>query len=169
MDAEGNVYARSFRPRAEDMASVVAVEDTVEAGDVLVIDTDRPGVMRLAGQMSDTGVFGVVAADPGVALGTEPPALSPAEDRDHVVMQQGGLDPDSATALVEVPVAVSGVALCKVDAGYGSIRPGELLTTSSTPGHAMRATEPMPGTILGKALEPLETGTGLIRVLVMLR
>jgi hypothetical protein len=72
-------------------------------------------------------------------------------------------------APVEVPVAVTGVALCKVDAGYGSIRPGDLLTTSPTPGHAMRTDAPVPGAILGKALEPLDVGTGTVRILVMLR
>ncbi len=61
------------------------------------------------------------------------------------------------------------VAACKVDAGYGSVRPGDLLTTSPTPGHAMLALDPRPGTILGKALESLDAGTGLIKVLVMLR
>ena len=70
---------------------------------------------------------------------------------------------------IKQPVALSGMALCKVDAGYGSIMPGDLLTTSPTAGHAMRADDPPPGTILGKALEPLDTGTGLIKVLVMLR
>ena len=44
-----------------------------------------------------------------------------------------------------------------------------MLTTSPTPGYAMLAYEPQPGAILGKALEPLDTGTGLIKVLVMLR
>ena len=58
---------------------------------------------------------------------------------------------------------------CKVDAGFGAIRPGDLLTTSPTPGHAMRVDDPQPGTILGKALETLEAGTGEIRVLVMAR
>ncbi len=66
-------------------------------------------------------------------------------------------------------MALSGVVFCKVDTDYGSIRPGDLLTTSPTPGHAMRAGDPQPGTILGKALEPLDAGTGLIKVLVMLR
>ena len=67
------------------------------------------------------------------------------------------------------PVALSGTVLCKVDAGFGAIQVGDLLTTSVTPGHAMRSDEFHPGTILGKALEPLEAGTGLIKVLVMLR
>ena len=51
----------------------------------------------------------------------------------------------------------------------GSIQAGDLLTTSATFGHAMRALDPLPGTIVGKALEPLDSGTGRIKVLVMLR
>ena len=66
-------------------------------------------------------------------------------------------------------VALAGVVSCKVDATYGAIRPGDLLVTSPTPGHAMRAEVPLPGTMLGKALEPLDEGTGTIDVLVMLR
>lgn len=68
-----------------------------------------------------------------------------------------------------VPVALAGRVPVKVDAGYGSVRPGDLLTPSPTPGHAMRADDPRPGTVIGKALEGLEGGTGTIRVLVMLR
>ena len=68
-----------------------------------------------------------------------------------------------------VPVALAGRVPVKVDAGYGSILAGDLLTTSPTPGHAMRADDPLPGTIIGKALEGLESGTGVIHVLVMLR
>jgi hypothetical protein len=69
----------------------------------------------------------------------------------------------------EAVVATFGVVSLNADAGYGSIRAGDLLVSSSTPGHAMRALELLPGTLLGKALEPLETGTGTIRVLVTLR
>jgi hypothetical protein len=61
------------------------------------------------------------------------------------------------------------VVQCKVDATYGSIRQGDALTSSPTPGHAMFAAAPRSGAILGKALEPLESGTGTIRVLVLLR
>jgi hypothetical protein len=67
------------------------------------------------------------------------------------------------------PVATYGVVVCKVDAGYGRIVPGDLLVASGTPGHAMRAVAADAGTILGKALEPLEVGTGPIQVLVMVR
>ena len=66
-------------------------------------------------------------------------------------------------------VALTGLVECKVDADYGTVRAGDLLTTSPTPGHAMRASDATPGTIVGKALEGQETGTGVIRVLVMMR
>jgi len=58
---------------------------------------------------------------------------------------------------------------CKVDATYAAIDVGDLLSTSPTPGHAMRAETAAPGTILGKALGSIDDGTGIIRVLVMLR
>ena len=46
---------------------------------------------------------------------------------------------------------------------------GDPLSSSPMPGHAMRAQEATPGTIVGKALESMDNGTGTIRVLVMLR
>jgi hypothetical protein len=61
------------------------------------------------------------------------------------------------------------VALCKVDATYGPVRVGDLLTTSPTRGQAMRADAPVAGTILGKALEPLASGSALVRILVLSR
>jgi hypothetical protein len=171
MDEEGNVYGRSFRPSSTDLASLVDVSEAVEAGDVLVIDTESAGGMRLARSASDPGVFGIVAAEPGVVLGQPRPAeeVDQAEEsggREEAPDAPEGLTAESSSS---VPVALSGVVLCKVDAGYGSIRAKDLLTTSPTPGHAMRSDEPIPGTILGKALEPLDSGTGVIRVLVMLR
>jgi hypothetical protein len=57
----------------------------------------------------------------------------------------------------------------KVDAAYGAIQPGDLLVSSPTPGHAMRATTPAPGTIVGKALAPLESGTGNVAIMVTLQ
>ena len=68
-----------------------------------------------------------------------------------------------------VEVAVAAVVTVRVDAAYGAIAPGDLLTTSETPGTAMRAASPGAGTILGKALEGLEAGVGTLRVLLMLR
>jgi hypothetical protein len=47
--------------------------------------------------------------------------------------------------------------------------PISYLVTSPMPDHAMRTDAPLPGTVLGKALESLEEGAGTIKVLVMLR
>jgi hypothetical protein len=70
-----------------------------------------------------------------------------------------------------VPVALIGKVFCKVDARFGAIGIGDLLTTATTPGHAMRASDPAKafGAVLGKALRPLHEGRGLIPVLVALQ
>ncbi len=57
----------------------------------------------------------------------------------------------------------------KVDASYATIEVGDLLTTSSNPGYAMKAINPKVGSIIGKALEPLSGGTGIIKVFVTLK
>jgi hypothetical protein len=60
---------------------------------------------------------------------------------------------------------------CKVDAEFGAIVPGDLLTTSPTPGHAMKATDPLRafGALFGKALQRLSSGRGLLPILVTLQ
>ena len=70
-----------------------------------------------------------------------------------------------------LPVALMGKVCCKVDAQYGAVEVGDLLTSSPTPGHAMKASDISRafGTIIGKALRPLEEGTGLVPVLVSLQ
>jgi hypothetical protein len=125
-------------------ATILLVSETVEAGDVLAFDPDSVGLLRVAASMSDPAVVGVATA-PSAGEG------------------------DGEGALHEVPVALTGLVDCKVDAGYGAIRTGDLLTSSPTVGHGMRALEALPGTILGKAAEPLDAGTGTIKVLVMPR
>ena len=70
-----------------------------------------------------------------------------------------------------LPIALMGKTYCKVDADQASIEIGDLLTTSPTPGHAMRANDPFKafGAVIGKALRSLEAGKGLIPVLVALQ
>ena len=70
-----------------------------------------------------------------------------------------------------VAVALTGRVYVLASAENGSIHPGDLLTTSNTPGHAMRTTEGehVCGSILGKALSPLESGKGLVLILVCLQ
>jgi hypothetical protein len=119
------------------------VSEGVEAGDVVVVDRDRLGSLRKGTERGDPGLVGVISGGAHLAMGGTP---GPAR----------------------AAVAVAGVVACKADAAYGEIEVGDLLTASPTPGHAMRADQALPGTVLGKALEPLSSGTGLIRVLVML-
>src|SRR5208282_4762946 len=71
----------------------------------------------------------------------------------------------------EVPLAVVGIVPCKVTAENGPIARGDLLVTSSRPGYAMKGTDrnQMLGAVVGKALEPLPDGTGVIQVLVTLQ
>jgi hypothetical protein len=116
------------------------ISEEAEPGDLLTLDPGHSGKLIRAATAQDPGIVGI-AAD------------APAE-----------VDGELRVALVE-----TNFAAVKADAGYGEIRPGDLLTSSFTPGHAMLAHEIMPGTIIGKALEPLENGTGLIKVLVMPR
>jgi hypothetical protein len=68
-------------------------------------------------------------------------------------------------------VALIGKTYCKVDASNGAIEVGDLLTVSSIPGHAMKASDPARafGAVLGKALRPLGSGRGLIPILVALQ
>jgi hypothetical protein len=69
------------------------------------------------------------------------------------------------------PVALVGKTFCKVDAGYGAVQIGDLLTTSDTPGCAMKASDPLRafGAVIGKALRPLAAGRALIPILVALQ
>jgi hypothetical protein len=128
-------------PRFPPNSSAVNVRGTVRAGDLLTV-TDAPdGMAVLAGHPGDKGVIGVVAG------------------------------PRGSEWTGRAPVVVSGVvALCNVDATEGAITVGDLLVASPTPGYAMRSQEaPLPGTVIAKALEPLDVGTGIIRVLVVSR
>jgi len=69
------------------------------------------------------------------------------------------------------PIALLGKVFCNVDATFGPIAVGDLLTTSSTPGHAMRVGDPVKafGAVIGKALRPLAEGRGMIPILIALQ
>ena len=68
----------------------------------------------------------------------------------------------------EYPVALTGRVWCWCDASNAPIVPGDRLTTSDTPGHAMSATDSIraPGAVIGKAMSSLTEGRGLVLVLV---
>ena len=123
-----------------------------EFGDILIIDPTSD-TYKLSDSPNDTRIAGVVWED-----------TMPNEQGEIMVIFMGAETPTKKMYV-------------KADASYGPIQRGDLLTTSSTPGHAMRA-EPVdvggvkiyrPGTILGKALEPLGEGKALIRVFVTLQ
>jgi len=75
------------------------------------------------------------------------------------------------SGVARVPVAMIGKVFCKVDADFGAIEAGDLLTTSGSAGYAMKAADPSRafGAVLGKALRAHGSGKGLIPILVTLQ
>jgi hypothetical protein len=134
-----------------DCAEVFDVAETVhiEPGTVMVLDQD--GALHQCHQAYDKRVAGAISG-----AGEYKPALI--LDRRQ-------------TEDYRVPVALVGKVYCKVDAQYAAIEVGDLLTTSPTPGHAMKADDPLKafGSVIGKALRPLETGQGLVPILIALQ
>jgi len=121
-----------------------------EPGDLLIVDTAGKRQLKLSQEPYSTLVAGIYSTKPGV-LATP-----------HKMAE---------TAANEIPLAIVGIVPCKVSAENGAIQPGDLLVTSSTPGHAMKGTDRsrMLGAVVGKALEPLSEGKGVIQVLVTLQ
>lgn len=124
----------------------------VETGLVVSIDPASPGKLQLSTQAYDRRVAGIISGAGGVKPG--------------MMMSQPGTLADG-----QHPVALSGRVYCWVDATQGAIEPGDLLTTSSTPGHAMKVADPAQaqGAIIGKAMTALKDGKGLVLVLVTLQ
>lgn len=155
VDGTGRVFADGgFQPSGADFAESIAVSgerSKYAAGDLLAIDPTADRHLKLAQQSYSTLVAGIYSTKPGM-LGTT-----------HRV--------DEPAANDEVPLAVVGIVPCKVTTENGSIQAGDLLVSSSTPGHAMKGTDrsKMLGAVVGKALEPLPEGKGVIQVLVTLQ
>jgi hypothetical protein len=124
----------------------------IEAGMVVVIDPANPGKLTLSARAYDRRVAGIISGAGGVKPG--------------MMMSQEGTLADG-----QHPVALSGRVYCRVDASQGAVEPGDLLTTSSTPGHAMKVADAMKaqGAIIGKAMTGLKEGKGLVLVLVTLQ
>jgi len=154
--AMGGMLAPKFDVGNPDLAEFVPTAGgNLEAGDVVVISQKPNGEfgVRRATQAYDTAAAGIVSTAPGITLGV----------RDGNIIEGSNEE--------EVPLALAGRVPCKVDASFGAIAIGDLLTTSPTPGHAMRCDDRINciGAIIGKALQPLEDGTGVIQVLVTLQ
>ena len=132
-----------------DCAEEFDISEEVEPGTVMVLDAE--GKLRQSVDPYDKKVAGVISGaggyKPGIVL-----------DRQQ-------------SSNIRMPVALMGKVYCKVDAQYGAIEVGDLLTTSSTPGHAMKVNDSLKafGTVIGKALLPFAKGQGLISILVTLQ
>ena len=144
----GTVTGANIQANYQDVAEWVPASEAMTAGTVVVIDPAAVNGVKPSSRSYDTGVAGVVSAQPGVLLG------------------QAGQAKEKIATTGRVKVRVR-----------GPIAAGELLVTSDTPGVAMRS-EPVdvagikmhrPGTLIGKALEPLKEGTGEILVLLSLQ
>lgn len=143
---DGNIAAKY-----QDVAEWVPAGTSMSAGTVVVLDAGHSNQVVASSRSYDTRVAGVVSAKPGVILG------------------EGGAG--------KVMVATTGRVRVKVDATNAPIRVGDLLVTSDKEGIAMRS-QPLdlggtpihrPGTLIGKALEPLDKGVGEILMLLSLQ
>lgn len=146
INVTGNINAKY-----QDVAEWVPVVSRMEPGTVVIVSADKRNEVMPSARAYDTAVAGVVSAQPGITLG------EPGDDK--------------------AKIATTGRVRVHVDASRGAIRAGDLLVTSDKPGTAMRS-EPMaigefrlhrPGTVIGKALEPLASGEGDILVLLSMQ
>jgi hypothetical protein len=144
--SDGIVAANSYIDWKADMAEMLPAAKGLEPGDVLAIGPD--GSLIRSSEPYQTSVAGVYSTDPGFVLG------HPLE----------GKTPGT------IPLAMTGGVPVQVSAENGPIRPGDLLVASAIPGYAMRAgPNPPQGTIIGKALEKWDVGTGVIKMLATLQ
>jgi transglutaminase-like putative cysteine protease/streptogramin lyase len=150
VDSTGNVFGDSmfsavrFLSGSADIAEWADVSEPVTAGDVVELDLLKPGWYRRSRQACSSYVAGVVSTEPGMSLGNSPKCGN------------------------ETVLALVGIVPVKVTNEGGPIAVGDLLVTSSTPGHAMRWSGPDPCTcsLVGKALEPMTDESGMILVLL---
>jgi hypothetical protein len=138
-----------FLSQHGDCAEDFDIAEAAEPGTVMVLG--EAGALRQSSREYDKRVAGVISG-----AGSYKPAL--------VLDKQ-----ESETN--RVPIGLVGKVYCKVDAAASSIEIGDLLTTSSTPGHAMKASDPLKafGSVIGKALQGLQEGQGLIPILIALQ
>jgi hypothetical protein len=126
-------------------------EQDIPQGAVVVIDEANPGRLKMSDQPYDTRVAGIVSGANGINPGIQ-------------MHQEGVLEGGKN-------VALTGRVYVQADTSSGAIKAGDLLTTSSIPGHAMKVSDhaKAQGAILGKAMTGLKEGEGMILVLVTLQ
>jgi hypothetical protein len=145
----GSLTIRSGADLAEPFKISAGAE--IVQGAVVIIDDQNPGRLKMSDTAYDTRVAGVVSGANGIHPGIQ-------------MHQEGMIDGGQN-------VALSGRVYVQADATFGSIHPGDLLTTSSSPGCAMKVGDHSraQGAILGKAMTGLNQGKGMVLVLVTLQ
>jgi hypothetical protein len=152
LDVNGTARVKVLEITGADIAEKFPTTETLEPGTVVEIDPDNPGHLRKARGAYNKRVAGVVAGANGLSKGIVLGNLEGSENH--------------------TPIAISGRVWVYADATQEAIEPGDLLTTSDLPGHAMKASDPSRahGAVLGKAMTRLEKGkTGMVLVLVNLQ
>jgi len=148
---DGEVRADVLEIAGADVAEKFPVSEPVKPGMVVAIDPDRPGRLRMARGVYNRRVAGVVSGAGALPKGVVLGHLSGNEEAP--------------------PIALSGRVWVYCDATTHPIEPGDLLTTSDTPGHAMKVTDHTraQGAVLGKAMTRLASGRDMVLVLVTLQ
>ncbi len=149
----GRVKVNILEIAGADVAEKFPSDDrNVEPGTVMEIDPENTGKLRVSSGEYSPRVAGVVSGAGNIPVGA-------------VLGNMPGQDDAPA-------IALSGRVWVRCDASSGAIVAGDLLTTSATPGHAMKAgdRERSHGAVLGKAMTTLARGErGLVLVLVNLQ
>jgi hypothetical protein len=148
---DGTITGGNIVAKYQDVAEWVPSSEHLSPGTVVVLDSTKSNQVTSSTVSYDTRVAGVISEQPGIALGEKSES--------------------------KVLVATTGRVRVKVDATKGPIHIGDLLVTSDVPGVAMKSEAVnlggvqfhRPGTLIGKALEPLEKGKGEILVLLSLQ
>jgi hypothetical protein len=151
INASGTITGGNIKAKYQDVAEWVESSQELRAGTVVVLDRTKSNQVIASTKGYDSRVAGVISLQPGLTLGEE------GEGR--------------------VLVATTGRVKVNVDATNGPIEIGDLLVTSDREGFAMKSLPVdvggvhihRPGTLIGKALEPLAKGTGVILVLLSMQ
>ena len=153
LSTNGNLFVRVLTiTGGADVAEPFEMsQPEIAKGAVVIIDENNPGKLKVSEKAYDTRVAGIVSGAGGVNPGL-------------TLQQTAKLDSGQQ-------VALSGRVYVQADASFAAIKPGDLLTSSGTSGHAMKVTDhaQAQGAILGKAMSALSEGKGLVLVLVTLQ
>jgi hypothetical protein len=151
VNIQGTMTGTNIQATYQDVAEWVPASSPLSPGTVVALDLSAPNHVTVSSTPYDTHVAGVVSSQPGITLG------------------KGGKGQEK--------IATTGRVRVKVDASRAPIHIGDLLVTSDKPGMAMKSVPASvggieihrPGTLIGKALEPLESGEGEILILLSLQ